>query len=58
MGVGMARLKLTFDREADMGHHIDRQGRFQSDKIHDPRPDRIARVFQTPASVARVGGTD
>lgn len=33
-----------------MGHHIDREGRFQSDKFPDLAPDKIVLSFKDPAA--------
>ena len=33
-----------------MGHHIDAQGRFQSDKYPDLAPDKIVLSFKEPAA--------
>lgn len=32
------------------GHHIDKQGRFQSDKFSDLAPDKIVLSFKDPAA--------
>lgn len=33
-----------------MGHHIDREGRFQSDKFPNLLPDKIVLSFKDPAA--------
>ncbi len=33
-----------------MGHHIDKKGRFQSDKFPDLAPDKIVLSFKDPAA--------
>ena len=34
-----------------MGHHIDNQGRFQSDKYPDLAPDKIVLSFRDPCAL-------
>ena len=46
----MEAVLADHERKSEMGHHIDENGRFQSDKYPDLAPDKIVLSFKDPAA--------